>query len=257
MYPFRLFVFLFCTCGVLLCTDDVVFAQKGKKKPVQETKKGPAASTDTVIIYKKELPEEKPSYISAPSSSMRSNVTIIRPSDTVDKPKPLYKDTVYRIKKPRPAGVPKPLTEEEKIVEINKHNNFCACVQMDIKTSTILQYETYLDYTFIFKNNCKIDVWVSSKHFRFTPYNTFNKPVKVLRKLSFVQRYDHPAFVKIEPGETYSFHYGDDAFFEYDLRKGETYKFIFEHRNFGVRSKIAPEKTYLCGQKRVQMITVK
>ncbi len=81
--------------------------------------------------------------------------------------------------------------------------------------------------------------------------------MKVLRKLSFVKRYDHPDFVKIAPGETYTFDYADDAFFEYDLQKGETYKFVFEHRNFGERSKLSPEKTYLCGQKRVQMITVK
>ena len=57
--------------------------------------------------------------------------------------------------------------------------------------------------------------------------------------------------------KTYTFTYGDDAFFEYDLKKGQAYKFIFEHRNFGDKSKQEPRKTYLCGQKRSHLVMVK
>lgn len=232
-----------------------MYAQKNKSKSRVE-QKTPTKSTDTVIIYKQEFEKKRPAYNAAPSSSMREKVIVIRPSDTVAKPKPTYKDTAYTVKRSI-TGTPKPMSEKEKAIEIMKNNNFCKCVVMDIDVSPLLQYETYLNYSFIFKNNCKIDVWVSSKHFRFKPYNSFNKPVKVIRELSFVQRYDYPDFVKIMPGESYTFKYGDDAFFEYDLRQGQSYNFIFEHRNFGIRSKMAPEKTYLCGQKRTQLISVK
>lgn len=218
-----------------------------QKKPATKESK-----PDTVFVTEKPKPKPKPDY----SADMKETVIVIYPNDTAPKPKVTYKDTVIIIKK----GLTKEQLaelEKEKAAEIMKSNNFCQCVKMDIDVRPVLQLETYLTYKFVFKNTCKIDVWVSSKHFRFTPYNAFDKPVKVLRKLSFVKRYDHPDFVKIAPGETYTFDYADDAFFEYDLQKGETYKFVFEHRNFGERSKLSPEKTYLCGQKRVQMITVK
>ena len=244
-----------CVAELLLVRKTLFLHKRVNRKLVRNTK-GATKSTDTVIIYKKEEEKKAPAYNAVSNSSMRKKVIVLRPSDTAEKPKVTYKDTTFTVKRSL-TGAPKPMSEKEKVIEIMKNNDFCKCVKMDIDVSPMLQYETYLNYSFVFKNNCKIDVWVSSKHFRFTPYNSFNKPVKVIRQLSFVQRYDHPDFVKIMPGETYTFKYGDDAFFEYDLRKGQSYKFIFEHRNFGIRSKMAPEKTYLCGQKRTQLITVK
>lgn len=222
---------------------------QSKKKPKKED-----TPKDTVVIYKKANEGKKPAYIGGLGSSMKEKVTVIRPSDSTRK-KPRIGDTIVIVKK----GIKKSIAErkEEEAKQIMKNNNYCRCVKMDIDVSTVLQYETYLNYKFIFKNNCAIDVWVSSKHFRFVPYNSFGRKAKVIRELSFVQRYDHPAFVKLEPGESYTFNYGDDAFFEYELQKGQTYKFVFEHRNFGDRSKMAPEKTYLCHQERAQLITIK
>lgn len=241
----RLFrLFLLVSCAILWQYTPVL--AQNKKPPAHVVK------PDTVFVTEKAKPKPKPDY----AADMKETVIVIYPNDTAPKPKVTYKDTVIIIKK----GLTKEqlaAKEKERVVEIMKENAFCKCVKMDIDVRPVLQLETYLTYKFIFKNTCNIDVWVSSKHFRFTPYNAFDKPVKVLRKLSFVKRYDHPDFVKIAPGESYTFNYADDAFFEYDLQKGETYKFIFEHRNFGERSKMSPEKTYLCGQKRVQMITVK
>ncbi|MCB0696467.1 MAG: hypothetical protein KDC07_03835, partial [Chitinophagaceae bacterium] len=206
-------------------------------------------------VYKKEEVEQvRPHY--DPASSMREKVIVIYPSDTAPKPKPRRIDTVIILKK----GLTKEQIaerEKDKAVEVLKNNNYFSFMKMDIKVATTLDYATYLSYDFIFKNDCKIDVFVSSKHFRFTPFHTSGKPVKVLRKLSFVKRFDHPDFVKLAPGETYTFNYSDDAFFEYDLKRGQSYKFVFEHRNFGERSKTSPEKTYLCGQQRTQLITIK
>jgi len=224
---------------------------KKKSSPPQDAPK----RADTVYIEKKAEPA-RPQHQYNPATDMKETVIEIYLNDTAPKPKPTYRDTVIILKKG--------LTKEElaakqkvKIVEIQKNNNYCQCVKMDIKVAPVLQYETYLNYDFVFRKNCKIDIGISSNHFRFTPYNAFDKPVKVLRKLSFVKRFGHPDFVKLEPGETYTFNYSDDAFFEYDLQKGQSYKFLFEHRNFGDRTKYAPEKTYLCGQKRTQVILVK
>lgn len=239
---FRLFFFMSCA---ILWQAAAVQAQNKKTAPK-------TSPPDTVFMTEKSKPKPKPDY----AADMKETVIILYPNDTAPKPKVTYKDTIIIIKK----GLTKEqlaARERERVAEIKKDNTFCQCVKMDIDVRPILHMETYLTYKFVFKNTCNIDVWVSSTHFRFTPYNVFNKPVKVLRKLSFVKRYNHPAFVKIPPGESYTFDYADDAFFEYDLQKGETYKFVFEHRNFGDRSKIAPAKTYLCNQKRVQMITVK
>ncbi len=241
----RLFYLFFLLICAILWQDTTVLAQVKKAPPK-------AAKPDTLFVIEKPKDKAKVDY----SADMKETVIIIYPNDTAPKPKITYKDTVIIVKK----GLTKEQLaerEKDKAAEVMKTNNFCQCIKMDIDVRPVLQLETYLTYKFVFKNTCKIDVWVSSKHFRFTPYNAFDKPVRVLRKLSFVKRYDHPDFVKIAPGETYIFSYADDAFFEYDLQKEQTYKFVFEHRNFGERSKMSPEKTYLCGQKRVQMITVK
>lgn len=230
---------------ILVSTPFFAFAQKKDK----DTPK------DTVIIINDAVPAEQKKIIQPSSSNMKETVIIIKPYDTLPKQRPTYKDTVIVIKK----GLTKEQLankEKAKEIEIRKQSNFCSCVKMDIETPEVLQYNTYLNYKFIFKNTCKLDIWVSSKHFRYQPIHASGRPVKVLRKLSFVERFNYPDFVKIAPGETFTFDFSDDAFFEYDLKKGEAYKFTFEHRNFGDRSKRAAEKTYLCGQQRVKLIMV-
>ena len=167
------------------------------------------------------------------------------------------KDTVIILRK---GKTPTQIAAEKKrdtIITNNPSTQYCSCLKMDIKTQDELPYEQYINYSFIFKNDCKMQVWISSQHFRFVPVNAFDKPVKVLRKLSFVKRYDYPDFVRLAPGETYTFSYADDPFFEYDLHRGESYKFYFEHRNFGTKAKQDPAHTYLCYQKRVHLVQVK
>ncbi len=211
---------------------------------------------DTTVRIIKESETKRPTYQKLSSRDTRRRVTVIKLTDTGNV-RPMPRDTVIVVRK----GKTKEQLAAEKKAQLDKllksNGYLCKCVKMDIDVADVLQYETYLNYKFIFKNNCKIDVWVSSQHFRYRPYNSFGKPVKVLRKLSFVKRYDYPDFVRIKPGETYTFSYGDDAFFEYDLKKGQAYKFEFEHRNFGDKSKQEPRKTYLCGQKRTRLVMVK
>lgn len=253
----QLLLLSFFVLLTVLVQSSAVCAQsksKSKSNKIEQPKK----STDTVFIHQTEHPKPKSQY--DPSSGMREKVIVIYPNDTIPKPKPRRIDTVIILKKgltKEQLAARKAAREKAEVTDVLKNNRFCSCVKMDVKAPTQLQNETYLSYDFIFRNDCKIDVWVSSKHFRFTPYYSSGNPVRVLRKLSFVKRFDHPDFVKIEPGETYTFNYSDDAFFEYELKRGQSYNFVFEHRNFGDRSKHSPEKTYLCGQKRTQLITVK
>lgn len=229
----------------MLFVPVALFAQKGK----------PAAPKDTVVIINDAAPARQKQVKQDYSSNMKETVIIIKPYDTLPKKRPTYKDTVIVIKK---GWTKEELAARKKAkeIEIRKQSNFCNCVKMDVESPEVLQYKTYINYKFTFKNNCKMDVWVSSKHFRYQPIHASGRPVKVLRKLSFVERFNYPDFVKIAPGEIFTFDLSDDAFFEYDLKKGEAYKFTFEHRNFGDRNKHAANKTYLCGQKRVKLIMV-
>lgn len=234
--------------GVIFLAHTTFAQSKNKAKdatPVQ----------DTVIVVKKaaQKKQEKPAV--APLFDVKETVIVIKPNDTGEYKAP-PKDTVIILKKGK-TKAELAADKAKKLEEALRKNNYCDCVKMDIKTADVLQYETYITYSFIFKNSCKLDVWISSKSFRFVPHNAFGKPVKVKRKLNFTERYNYPDFVKIAPGETYTFTFSDDAFFEYDLEKGQSYKFMFEHRNFGDRSKMAPEKTYLCYQKRMQLIHIR
>ncbi|MCB0698696.1 MAG: hypothetical protein KDC11_02570 [Chitinophagaceae bacterium] len=247
----RVRIILLLTSCVVLLHATTSFAQTKSKSTFREK----TPPKDTVVIIKDEEDVDTPKPVVKPRTDMKTTVITIKPSDTLPKKRATYKDTVIILKK----GLSKEeLAKRAKVREekMMKENNFCDCVKMDIKAPDVLPFETYLNYSFVFKNDCKVEVWVSSKHFRFRPANSSGTPVKVLRKLSFVERFDKPDFVKLAPGESYSFDYSDDAFFEYDLRKGQAYKFMFEHRNFGDRNKQDPSKTYLCSQKRVQLIVV-
>lgn len=241
--------------AVLVCTSaDAMHAQTRKTvtKPALKDNK----QADTVIHYEKDKPETETKSYATPLSQMKEEVIVIKLNDSTKSTKPAYKDTVIVVKKGKSK---EELAREaaKKEVQVLRNTKMCDCVKMDIDVPSVLQYETYLTYSFIFKNNCKTDIWVSSKHFKYTPLNAFGKPVKVKRKLAFVQRYDFPDFVKIMPGESYTFTFSDDVFFEYDMDKGQAYKIIFTHANFSSKSKMAPKKTYLCGERRVQMVEVR
>lgn len=224
-------------------------AQKQKSKGTK------VESKDTLIIFEKAGEEDDKNHVVSPL--FEKKVTIIKVSDTGSKSKkrPTYKDTVIVIRKGLTKDQLK-AKEEARIRDIMKKNNFCECVKMDVEAPNVLKQETYLNYELIFKNNCKVDVWVSTRHFRYRPVTSSGKPVKVLRKLSFVQKFGQPDFVKIAPGEGYTFKMSDDVFFEFDLKKGQAYRFYFEHRNLGERSKQAPEKTYLCNQQKNKLIVI-
>ncbi len=145
----------------------------------------------------------------------------------------------------------------EKTANILKENRFCSCVAFAIKAPDTIQYEDYLNYTYILKNNCKETVWVHSGSFRFSVANVWGKPVKTIRKLDYVKRFDIPEYVKLMPDEEYEYRFADDAFFQYEIGKGSPYKFSFIYNNTDYKYKAAPGKTYLCFQLKEKMIFVK
>lgn len=134
---------------------------------------------------------------------------------------------------------------------------YCECVEMRIEVADTLQYNSYINYTFVFKNTCPRPVWVSTKHFRFIPYNAFGKPVRVIRKLGFVVRHDYPDFVQLLPDEEQAFKYADDAFFEYALDKSNFYKFKFMHVNTRDSYKKDPKGTFRCYKNEEVSIFIK
>ena len=110
--------------------------------------------------------------------------------------------------------------------------------------------------SFVLKNNCKDQLWVSSTSFSFFVFNPDGTPVRVLRKLQFMKQYRYPDFVQLSPGEEYTFEFADDPFFQYELRPYWKYKFMFGYLNSSRKYKGAPSKTYLCREFKDKTIAI-
>lgn len=99
-------------------------------------------------------------------------------------------------------------------------------------------------------------VWVNSACFNFNVSLPDGAPVRVLHKLQFVKQYRYPEFVPLSPGEEYSFDFGDDPFFQYDLHSNWRYKFNFTYYNTSYKRKGAANNTYLCTEFRDKTIVI-
>jgi hypothetical protein len=142
-----------------------------------------------------------------------------------------------------------------KIVVVKVHES-CPCMALKVKAPDTLRIDDYINYSFALKNNCKKAVWVNSPSFTYYVFNPDGTPVKVLRKLQYVKQYRYPDFVRLEPGEEYVFDYGEDPFFQYDLRPNWKYQFSFTYRNTDRKYRPAPESTYLCNEFRNKTIVI-
>lgn len=250
---------------------------------------------DTAVVYETQPAKEKAAADNSSNFKTKETVIVIKPAkgDKKEPAKAGKKDSVRIIyedgsKKPpqppppvvarkidttiviKPGRKPTPkdtiiVTDEETVkkdgstkgVSVIKDNGLCQCVSFAIKAPDTLAYEDYINYTFILKNNCKETVWIHSGSFRFSVANFFGYPVKVIRKLDYVKRFDLPEYVKLLPGEEYEYRFADDAFFQYDISKGAQYKFSFIYNNTSNKYRAAPNKTYLCIQLKDKMIYVK
>lgn len=228
---------------------ETVPAKQAKK---QENDKGSLLSVKEEVIT---IPKK--------DTNRRKNVQIVY--DTVKyvkKPKPdeNQQGAEDKVKAPTAPAVADNKTgkETKEVKETEKpKEGLCGCVSLAIKAQETINYEDYINYTFTFKNNCKTEVYVYSYAFRFTVTDYFGKPVKRLRRIDFVKRFDHSEYERIDPGETYEYRFADDPFFEYELMRGSQYRFAFMHSNATNKSKIAPGKTYLCNEYKEQVVTVK
>lgn len=241
-----------------------------ERTPVRQPKK------DTVeIIYETVPAKQHKKQIDNSGSllSVKEEVITIPKKDTNRRKNvQIVYDTVKYVKKPKPEenqpgaedkikAQQAPAVADAKAakdtVKEKPKEGFCGCVELKIKGQDTISYEDYINYSFTFKNNCKSEVFVYSYAFRFGVADYFGKPVKRLRRIDFVKRFDHSEYVRIDPGETYEYRFADDPFFEYELTRGSQYRFTFIHSNASNKSKIAPTKTYLCSEVKEQIVTVK
>lgn len=241
-----------------------------ERTPVRQPKK------DTVeIIYETVPAKQQKKQIDNIGSllSVKEEIITIPKKDTNRRKNvQIVYDTVKYVKKPKPEenqpgaedkmkapqvpAIADAKTAKDTIKEKAKEG-FCGCVELKIKGQDTINFEDYINYSFTFKNNCKSEVFVYSYAFRFGVTDYFGKPVKRLRRIDFVKRFDHSEYVRIDPGETYEYRFADDPFFEYELTRGSQYRFTFIHSNTSNKSKIAPTKTYLCSEVKEQIVTVK
>lgn len=213
----------------------------GQKK--NEPEKKPIVA-DTIIYETKPLHEKKETEILHLYETKETIIKIKNPNKAKVRVSDKPIDTSILIKK----GTPVPIVRE---------TGNCACVEMSVKAQDTVEYGQYVNYTFKFKNSCRDVVYIHSSSFSFKPFNYFNQPVKVIRKISFVKRFDLPDFVAIQPRDSFEFRFADDAFFEYDLHRHQQYNFKFLHSNSSFKSKVNPSKTYLCTEIKNQEIFVK
>jgi hypothetical protein len=144
-------------------------------------------------------------------------------------------------------------TVKAKIVTVSP---LCNCVTMKLKAPDTLGYNDYVNYSFIFKNNCKEVIWINSASFGFNVSQPDGGPVRILHKLQFTKQYRYPEFVPLSPGQEYSFDFGDDPFFQYELHRNWRYKFNFTYYNAAYKYKGASNKTYLCTELRDKTIVI-
>jgi hypothetical protein len=240
-------------------------AYNGSMYHCHAQKKGEPVKKDTVIVRaenRKDTVKKTPVVDAASMHTTAEKVYIVdkvtgklRLKDTVKPPAPRPIDTVIVLKGNKKVEV---ITQERKAdtIKIVKPPETCTCVSMSVKASDSLNPDDYVNYQFHFKNNCKETVYISSAAFGFYVFNKNGTPAKLLRKLDYVKRYNYPDFVPLKPGEEYDFMFGDDPFFQYDLRSGWEYKFSFTYYN-NMKYRQAPGKTYMCSEFRDKMIRVK
>ena len=258
----RFSVFLWVLCMCIAGSDMPLYAQKktaNKKSPATPSKE--PAKPDTVIVIHE---DNKPAPPPAMGVEMRTTQKVIVIDKATGKPKvpdtaakrirPV--DTVIVLKPGRKKGVDEDEDETNAATKVVRINDNCRCMKLDVKASDTLRPDDYVNYQFFFKNNCKESVWISSSGFRFLVFLKNGTPAKMLRKLDYVKQYNYPDFVQLKPGEEYTFMFGDDAFYQYDLHRGWEYKFTFTYYN-NLKYRKAPTKTYLCSEFRDKMIFIK
>jgi hypothetical protein len=220
-------------------------AQKRKKPAAKKTEQ--KTSTDVVAETERKQPAKKRDTIVILVDSKGNETQIAGPKR--EKPRP--KDTVIILGRSKMKTV----DTSSKKMKVEQVNPECLCVTMKANAPDTLSFETYINYSFSFRNNCRETIWIHSGYFSYVVLNTSGTPVKVLRKLQYVKRYNYPEYVPLKPGTSFDFRFGDDPFFEYDLRRGWKYKFVFLYNNKSIQRKTG--KTYLCTELRERIVTIK
>ncbi|MBL7682670.1 MAG: hypothetical protein JNK00_04880 [Flavipsychrobacter sp.] len=280
----RLFIYIVVCVCMFTSYVNTCFAQKKKTAPQTDLAertpyKDATSKKDTVEVIYQRVPAKAPKQAEVVTPLYKVKETVITKPSSKDsffkKNLPIVYDTVkFRRKpknedevaetKPMPApinntavadkkpGAVKPVDTEPVVKE-----GVCKCVNIAIAAQDTIRFEDYVNYSFVFRNDCKAEVFVHSGSFRFVVADYFGKPVKRIRKLDFIKRFDHPEFVRLSPGETYEYRFADDPFFEYELSRGMQYRFTFIYNNQANKYRAAPAKTFHCAESKEHVITVK
>jgi hypothetical protein len=224
-------------------TQDTTAKKKVTDTTAKKSLKKSGEKKAPTIIYKEAQTEIIPLY--------ETKKTVIKLSPSTGS----KIDTIFAKKKRK--GDTTTIVDTGKKIRIIRDTGICQCIAMEVIAPDTLVFGEYITYRFSFTNNCKEMVYIHSSSFRFTPVGTTGKPVKVLRKVAFVKRFDIPEYVKLSPKENYQFKFADDPFFEFDLQKGEAYKFVFMYNNASQKPGQPKFKTYMCTEWRDRKIFVK
>lgn len=233
-------------------TTIIIKRMDAREKRGQEKIEPLFPAKETVIIIKNQKKEAK-----ATADKRKDTVIVFVKDDAATK----TMDTVILLKRGKQVKqiVEREALEKGKIkkVPVIIDSGNCTCVEMTVNAPDTIRFGDYLNYKYVFKNKCKDVVYISSASFRFVPFNYFNQRVRVLRKSEFVKRFNLPDFVKLTPGDSFTFDFADDPFFEFDLKRQEIYKFSFIYSDPISKYKMAPSKTYLCTEFKEKMIFIK
>lgn len=241
-------ILLFATV-IAIGHGNICLAQKKHRREEEKPTKNSAG--DTVSPKYKIIDETKPQSGTLVPMYKEKVITI----EKADKKKsfkdlPIIYDTIHA--KPKRVLGQETIIDDRKTIVIGDKNKQvadtatrevvienarCKCILMSMKVQDTINFEDYINYSFIFENKCKEQVWIHSGSFRFLVNDVFGHAVTRIRKIDFVKRYDYPEYVKLSPGETFEFNFADDPFFEYKMNRSQEYKFNFLYSNTGTQVK--------------------
>jgi hypothetical protein len=133
----------------------------------------------------------------------------------------------------------------------------CDCIKFRIGATDTLKTGNYLNYSVSVKNTCTYKTWINTSFFGYTLYNQNGTPVKRLRELTFVKRYQYPEYVLLAPNAEYEFKFADDAFYEFKLDHHTRYIVGLKYINKKAKNNSGKHVNFLCSKELKRTVYVK
>lgn len=133
----------------------------------------------------------------------------------------------------------------------------CDCIKLKINATDTLRKNTYLNYSVTLKNTCTYKTWVNTTFFGYTLYHQNGTPVKRLRELTFVKRYQYPEYILLAPNAEYEFKFADDAFYEFKIERHTRYIVGLKYINKKAKNNSGRHPNFLCSKELKRTVYVK